>query len=165
LKDRIKKDVSILMEDGHQRDFIVVIKSIGTDADYVRIDKKDFHRELNVFEEIAAIDLSGFRKEETSFGNLRIKQWRLNFRGIRSLWELTYDERSQKNAIRIKQYLIEKERQPYTLNYTSVDGQGLIRFQRDDQIISIVYEAALVDLGEGLRHFEKVVKDWKENSP
>lgn len=160
LRSTIRKDLAILERDGHGRDFFVV----GTSNGYRRVNKMNF-KELKTFEEIAALDLSGFIKEEMSIGNLRIKQWTLNSMGIRSIRELTYSEPLKKNLIRIKQYIIEKERRPYTLRYLSVDNQGLISLQQDEEKIYVVYEIVLADLQEGLVRFEKAVKAWREKSP
>ena len=85
--------------------------------------------------------------------------------GIRSIRELTYSEQLKNNRIRIKQYIIEKEHRPYTLRYLSVDNQGLISLEQDEEEIYVVYENALVDLKEGLERFEEAVKAWREKSP
>lgn len=160
LKNTIRRDLAILQNDGHGRDFFVVISG----NDYRRIDKKNF-KELKAFEEIAALGLSGFLKEEVSFGNLGIKHWTVKSTGIRSIRELTYSEQLKNNRIRIKQYIIEKEQRPYTLRYLSVDNQGLISLEQDEEEIYVVYENALVDLKEGLERFEEAVKAWREKSP
>lgn len=159
LRSTIRKDLAILEKVGHGRDFFVVVTSSG----YKRVSKKNF-KELKAFEEIAALDLSGFIKEEVSFGNLRVKQWTLKSMGIRSIRELTYSEPLKNGLIRIKQYVIEKESRPYTLRYLSVDNQGLMCLHQDEEKVCVLYEFALVDLQEGLDRFEKAVKDWREKS-
>jgi phage-related protein len=155
LKNTIKKDLEILENDGHGRDFFVVYRTKhGRHAGNSRINKNNF-RELKPFEEIAAIDLRGSIQEDFSFGNLSVKQWTFKSGGISSIRELTYRER---NMIRVKQYIIEKESPPYTLSYLSVNGQGLMLLQQDEEIIRVSYEIALSDLGELLQRFEKEAK-------
>jgi hypothetical protein len=60
--------------------------------------------------------------------------------------------------VRVKQYIIEKKRHPYTLSYLSVNGQGLMLLQQDEEIIRVSYENALTDLEELLQRFEKKAK-------
>ncbi|HAR45725.1 MAG TPA: hypothetical protein DCS05_06000 [Nitrospiraceae bacterium] len=155
LKGTLKKDLKLLKDDGHGRDFFVVYRTKnGRPAGDSRINKNNFC-ELKPFEEIAAIDLRGSLQEDFSFGNLSIKQWTFKSGGISSIRELTYREL---NVIRVKQYIIEKKSPPYTLSYLSVNGQGLMLLQQDEEIIGVSYEIALSDLGELLQRFEKEAK-------
>ena len=130
LKSTLKKDLEILSNEGHGRDFFVVYRTKnGRSLGDSRINKNNF-RELKPFEEIAAIDLRGSTQEAFSFANLSIKQWTLNSGGIRSIRELTFREQ---NKIRVKQYIIEKRSPPYTLSNLSINDQGLMLLQRDEE--------------------------------
>ncbi len=155
LKNTIKKDLEILKNDGHGRDFFVVYRTKqGDRPSNSRIKKNDF-RELKSFEEIADIDLVGSMQEDFSLENLDVKQWTFKSGAIISIRELTYREQ---NMIRVKQYIIEKKHTPNTLSYLSVNGQGLILLQQDEEIIRVSYENALSDLGQLLQRFEKKAK-------